>query len=89
MVFVIRDLFLTFAVMEVPAEVLKAAAKIVSQFGGDFAILGEYQGKEVYRFRFPENAKTGFPFLYLYKDGKVDFVTGWEALKIVRLLVVE
>ena len=33
--------------------------------------------------------RTGFPFLYLYKDKKVKFVTGWDALKIVHLLVTE
>ena len=85
----IWDLFLTFADMEIPAEVLKAAAKIVSQYGENFTLVGEHEGSDVYRYRFPQNMKTGFPFLYLYKDGKVRFVTGYDALKIVRLLVTE
>lgn len=80
----IWDLFLTFADMEIPAEVLKAAAKIVSQYGENFTLVGEYEGSDVYIYRFPEDLILGFPFLYLYKDKRVTFVTGQKARDIIK-----
>lgn len=75
--------------MIVPKEVSAAAASVIAKYGANFKLLGEFEGSEVYRYCFPKDMRTGFPFLYLYKDKKVKFVTGWDALKIVRLLVTE
>lgn len=45
------------------------------------------RAKTLFLFRFPEDTDTGFPYIYLFKDGKATEVTGFEALGIIRLLV--
>lgn len=76
--------------MEVPKEVLKAAAGLVEMYGAKFSVLGEKDGRTVYQFDLPDDEETGFPFVFLYAPGKqVKKVTGREALRIVALFSVE
>lgn len=75
--------------MIVPKEVSAAAASVIADYGVNFKLLGEFEGSEVYQYCFPKDMRTGFPFLYLYKDKKVKFVTGRDALEIVLSLVTE
>lgn len=72
--------------MKVPAEILAAASEEIAEYGEHFRLMGELNGKQVYAFKFPNDVLLGFPFLYLYKDHKVDFITGREALMILRSL---
>ena len=38
-------------------------------------------------YHFPDDSSTGYPFVYLVKDGKVDIVTESPALYIIGLFV--
>lgn len=76
--------------MEVPKEVLKAAAGLVEMYGPKFTLLGEREGQAVYLFNLPEDEETGFPFVFLYAPGKpVKKVTGTDALEIIASFGVE
>ena len=75
--------------MSVPAEVLKAAASLVGAYGAHFSLLGNRDGRDVYCYEFPKNNYTGYPFVYFYGDGKVEEVTGEEALEIISLFGAE
>ncbi len=71
----------------IPTQVLKAAEELVSMYGKNFAYLGLYEGKDAWNFLFPEGTETGFPFVYLYSDDKVEEITGFDALHVVSLFV--
>ena len=77
--------------MAIPVEVLKAAAELISMYGASFSLLGKQGDWDVDRFNFPEGTYTGFPVLYLFKDGdaKAQEVSDAKALKILSLLDVE
>ena len=72
---------------QIPQIVKDAASDLIEEYGDNFDYLGKYEGADAYRFKFPEDADTGFPFVYIHKDGKVTEITGFEALDIVSLLV--
>ena len=69
--------------MEVPAKVKRAARALIRQFGDNFRLLGEYDGRDAYVFVFPPDLETGFPVVYLYDGENVEEVTGFAALGIV------
>lgn len=73
--------------MKVPEQIKSAAKTLVDTYGDTFDYLGKYKGKDVFLFCFPEDACTGFPFVYLHKDGHVQEITGFEALDIINLFV--
>lgn len=77
--------------MEVPKEVLKAAAGLVEMYGAKFSVLGEKDGRTVYQFDFPEDSYTGYPFVYLFREGdrKAKELTGPEALEAVLFFGLE
>jgi hypothetical protein len=70
--------------MEIPKSVLDEARTLVKQYGPRFSYLGESGGWDYYLYNFPEDVKTGYPFVYLYQEGHPAFeVTGSEALDII------
>ena len=73
--------------MEVPAQVKEAAKDLVDLYGDTFDYLGKYEGAEAYMYHFPDDSCTGYPFVCLVKNGKVEVVTDSPALYIVGLLV--
>ncbi len=73
--------------MNVPQKVKDAAQSLIDMYGLSFDYLGKYKDKEVYLYNFPEDANTGFPSVYLYKDNKVEEITGFEAMDIVNLFI--
>ena len=75
--------------MKTPPEVLKTAKGLVDMYGPHFVLLGNRDGRDVYCYEFPKNNYTGYPFVYLYGDGKVEEVTGEEALEIISLFGAE
>ena len=76
--------------MKIPAEVMKAAKGLVDMFGPGFSYLGKKDGSDVYLFHLPADEETGFPFVFLYEEGKpVEKVTGTEALSIIASFGVE
>ena len=76
-----------FADMKVPEQIKSAAKSLIDVYGNAFDYLGKYKGKDAFVFRFPDDANTGFPYIYLFKDDKVTEITGFEALDILDLLV--
>ena len=72
---------------QTPQIVKDVASHLIEEYGDNFDYLGKYEGADVYMFKFQEDADTGFPFVYIHKDGKVTEITGFEALDIVSLLV--
>ncbi len=75
--------------MEVPKAVLRAAGQLVTQYGPNFRLLGQYGDRDAWQFVFPENDYTGFPFVYLHKDGDAEEIGGELALDIVSSFDVE
>lgn len=73
--------------MKVPEQIKSAAKSLIDIYGNAFDYLGKYKGKDAFVFRFPDDANTGFPCIYLFKDDKVTEITGFEALDILNLLV--
>ena len=71
--------------MKIPKQVIEIGKFTADQIK-DIKYLGKYKGSDVYHYAIP-NAETGFPFIFLYKDGKVQEINGFEAIRITVLLV--
>lgn len=57
-------------------------------YGQRVEYLGQMpDGRAAYYYHFPEDTDTGFPFVYLFANGHVDEITGFEALRIVGSFV--
>lgn len=70
--------------MAIPMNVQLAAAELANIYpNGYIEELGAYQGQTAYTFVFPDDAITGYPFVYLSKDDTVKEITGVEALEIL------
>lgn len=71
--------------MEIPQAVKDQAKELIETFGENFEKLGIYQGKQAYRFVFPEGSRTGFPFVYLFDEQtmSVEVVTGIKAIALL------
>lgn len=66
-----------------PQIVKNAARDLIKIYGDAIDYLGKYEGADAYMYHFPDDSCTGFPFVYLVKDGKVDVVNGFESLDII------
>lgn len=68
----------------IPTEVMLAAKDLVAEFGPNFVLLGDYKGRTAYEYVFPGDPvpETGFPIVFLFKDGSVEKVTGREGLAV-------
>jgi hypothetical protein len=74
--------------MDTPKAVLAAAAGLVRIYGPRFQYMGERNGAQYFMFRFPENEKTGFPFVYQYVKGEpVLEISGFDALDLIASFV--
>ena len=69
----------------IPSEVKNAAKDLIMMFGSQFALLGQRDGRDVYRFLLPEDEELGFPSLFLFdretKDVKI--ISGHDALQMI------
>ena len=74
---------------KIPQIVKDAAKDLIEIYGDKFDYLGKFEGAEAYAFSFPEDSCTGFPFVYLVKDDKVEEISGFLALDIIDSLSVE
>lgn len=72
---------------QIPQIVKDAAKDLIKIYGDNIDFLGKYEGADAYMLKSPEDADTGFPFVYIHKDDKVSEITGFEALDILRLFV--
>ena len=76
--------------MEIPQDILDAAAGFVSLYGPNLSLIGNKDGWDIYHFDFPAGSFTGYPFLFLHKEGhKAKEVNGPEALELILFLGVE
>ena len=73
--------------VKVPQIVKDAAKHLIDLYGDKFDYLGKFEGAEAFAYAFPEDSCTGFPFVYLVKDGKVDVITDSPALFIINSLI--
>ena len=71
---------------KIPEGVIKEAKDFVNLYGNTLKHIGKYNGYDVYRFGFPENTETGFPFLYLHNLSRdeVTRISGFDALDIIN-----
>ncbi len=74
---------------KIPQIVKNAAKDLVELYGDNFDYLGKYEGADAYVYQFPDGACTGFPFVYLVKDDKVQVISEFLALDIIDSLRVE
>ena len=76
---------------EIPESVMHQANSLVELYGNNIEYLGEYMGTDVYRFVFPENSITGYPYVFLYdrEDGTADTITGLMAVDIISKFLKE
>lgn len=71
-------------------EVKLAASELIQMFGPNLIYAGQHKGHDVYRFAFPENQETGFPYVFVYKDGgEVTEITGHKAIELLKSLHVK
>lgn len=72
--------------MHIPEAVLDKAKELIDIYGNKIRYLGKCDNKDVFKFQFPENERTGFPYVYLYDKqlNTVEEVTGKNAIKIIR-----
>lgn len=69
--------------VKVPQIVKDAAKYLVDLYGDNFNYLGKFEGADAYVYQFPDGVCTGFPFLYLVKDDKVEEIEGFDSLDIL------
>ena len=75
--------------VKVPQIVKNAAKDLIEIYGDKFDYLGKYEGADVYVYQFPDGIVTGFPFVYLVKDDKVEEISEFLAVDIIGSLCVE
>ena len=69
--------------VKVPQIVKDAAKYLVDLYGDNFNYLGKFEGADAYVYQFPDGVCTGFPFVYLVKDDKVEVIEGFDSLDIL------
>lgn len=72
---------------KIPQIVKKVAHDLIEIYGDHFDYLGKFEETDAYMYHFPDDACTGFPFVYLVKDDKVEEVSEEPALFIINSLI--
>ena len=75
--------------VKVPQIVNEAAKDLIEIYGDNFDYLGKYEGADAYVYQFPDGIVTGFSFVYLVKDDKVEEISEFLAVDIIGSLCVE
>ena len=65
----------------VPQIVKDAAHDLIIMYGDTIDYLGKYEGADAYMYHFPEDSCTGYPFVYLVKDGTLFYCMGGMILR--------
>ena len=70
---------------QIPSAVTQAASFLIEEYGDNVVFIGKKDNLDVYMYKFPEDALTGFPFVYLYDalSGQVTTVNGFASLDII------
>ena len=69
--------------VKIPQIVKDAAKDLIEIYGDKFDYLGKYEGADAYVYQFPDGVCTGFPFVYLVKDDKVEVIKGFDSFDIL------
>ena len=69
--------------MEIPKQVLKAAAYFIDRFGENLEYLGVQSGAQLWHFRFPVGMILGMPVVYCFDGQEVKQLEYEEAIKIL------
>lgn len=69
----------------IPSLVTKKAQKLIDSYGQCLELMGEKDGIYYYRFCFPEESLTGFPYVFLYNPQVEDvfMIKGFRAVDII------
>lgn len=70
--------------MATPKAIIKAASGYLKDYPkAKLVHLGKYTGAEAFYVKMPDNVKTGYPPVFLFKDGIVRPILGPDALDII------
>lgn len=74
--------------MRIPQAVSDKAKDLIEVYGNNIMYIGNCNNKDVFRFLFPKNERTGFPYVYLYdsQTNTAEEITGIQAMKYIRRL---
>lgn len=73
--------------MGIPQAIKKSASWYLKNCPGSVIVhLGKYHGDETYYVQMPEESITGYPPVFLFKDGKAVEIMGEESLKVISSL---
>lgn len=68
----------------IPQPIRKAAAWFRRGYpGAEVVHLGDYRGEDAYYVRMPEGTVTGYPPVFLLREGKAVEIIGEESLEII------
>lgn len=70
---------------KIPEQVIKKAESLIAEYWENIIYLGADEDVEYYKYVFPENTKTGYPFVFIYhpQSGEVEVITGFETFQIL------
>jgi len=72
---------------QIPDIVKEKAKYLIEECGVTIEYLGKYQGGDAYCTVFPNDDETGFPSVFLLKNGEVACIEGYDALEIISLFI--
>ena len=65
--------------MRIPEVVKSEARGFIEDYDAKLKHIGEYKGYEVYFICFPEDMLTGYPIIFMYKEGEPVWELQYEA----------
>lgn len=71
----------------IPKAVKQEAQYLIDRYGDRLKYLGDVDGQKAWLFVYPEEVTNGYPFLYLFKDGKAVEITGSSVFDFAELYV--
>ena len=74
---------------EIPLHVKEASKHLIDLIGGYVKEIGKKNQETIYMHVPPEGTENGFPTIYIYNQGNLSFVTGFEALEYINLYIKE
>lgn len=73
--------------MFIPQAIKKAASWYKRNYPGSQVVyLGTYNGEDAYYVKLPDDAVTGYPPVFVLRDGKAVEIIGEESLKVIPAL---
>lgn len=75
----------------IPKAILSEFKEDIAMYGNHVVYLGcTEDGYSAYTFQYPEDASTGFPEVWLYGDGSLQYCyVGYDALELISSLSIK